>query len=179
MQRGWLAAVTVLLLVNTAAVGLLATGRTIGQQSTSPMLTATQLAQMEKLFRIMMDFHREFEAVVGQAQYADDDEKKNAKDTLQGESFAYSLSKIDYEMARRSRRARDCQQFVASALAGHGAFGSAALGIPSFQRYEVPKYEGLRQVTPGGYTSYGNVSKLESLAEQFVVLAQSLIEDIK
>jgi hypothetical protein len=180
MQRAWLWAVIGLLLLNTAGVGWLVTSRRSGAGGGSATLIDAQLVQMDKLFRIMTEFHHELETVTGQAAYEDDREKAAGKLALQGQSLAYSLSRLDYEAARKSHSVRDLQAFISGALYSRAGFGGATMDAPTFERFVAAIYDSnFRQIKPSTTVSYANVSGLESLQEQFKVLAQSLIEDIK
>jgi hypothetical protein len=54
------------------------------------------------------------------------------------------------------------------------------MDAPTFKRYVPTEYaSNLRVIKEGHHVTYANVSKLESLEEQFKVLTLSLLEDIK
>jgi hypothetical protein len=182
MQRGLAWVIVALLLLNTAVLGWHVTKSwSVTGAGSNPTLTDGQLAQMDKLFRVMTDFHRELETVVGQATYENDDEKGVGKRAFQDESLAYGLSKLDYQAASQSRSLRDCQEFVSGALSRRFGPGlTTAMDQPGFKRFVPAKYDNnFRKTVDSGLVSYANVSKLESLQEQFRVLAQSLVEEIK
>lgn len=178
MQRLLTGASAALLVANVFVLGLLYWQGPGG--SAGPRVSESQFGQVEKLFSVLSDFHKELESVTGQATYADDKEKAAGKKVRQDESIAYSLCRLDYERARRSRGVNDVHQFLVGALYSRGFVGSGALDVPYLQRFVPAVYDqNFRQVKEADTVSYANVSKLESLQEQFRVLAQSLLDDLK
>ncbi len=160
-------------------------------QAQPAMLTENQLVQLDKLFEVITNFHNELGNVVGQATYSGDteneaEEKKNqAKDLLRVHSIEYQVARLDFMVARKSRSIADLSHFLNTTffMFSSGDHGPIELmGVPKnyFYYYQPMKVdESTGKIKSGRGIVFANLSKLESLHEEFFVLAESMLKDVK
>jgi hypothetical protein len=167
-------------------VGLILIGNVIGtvwlvqhtSTSSGQRLNEGTMAQVDKLFALMTSFQTELENVTAQANYPGDEEKETAKKSLVNHSFRYQLARLAYPGARE-KRSREALLGFLSTSCGNAPWGAACqlMEPPSFKHLGSGKVVN-GEYQAGEWTTYGNVSRLESQEEELNVLALSLLYEI-
>ncbi len=151
------AAIAVALLLWTAAgVSLML----LDNQNRDPALSAKAQEGLQQLFKIASDFHGELEAAVGRAEKLSEEDKKSVRQILRDRAFQFGLLRAYYQRATSSHRAYDALNAI--------SLMSAAVDTPyAFRTYKVGS----------GYVDLVNTTKLESLEDEFKVIATRMLKD--
>jgi hypothetical protein len=179
MKTATWALAAALLLANTAGTAWLILKRAPGEERS---LSETTMAQADKLFKLISEFQTELQNVTAQANYPEDRDKEDAKKSLRFHTREYELARVAYSELRVKRSRDHLLRFleVSGCMPVPWVRECSIMQAPVFKKFVPAGYDAsARRIEPAKEISYGNVSKLESLGEEFEVLLVSMLRDIK
>lgn len=127
-------------------------------------VTADAVRDARKLSQIVDQYHEEFTRVVTEANYPEEDDKKKAKNSALDRTLRYHLSRLAFHDFEADPTIVRLTYFV--------QLGASLVSTPEylFRSYDLRK---------GRNVNFANVSKLESLEEQYLILASSLLQKLQ
>jgi hypothetical protein len=126
-------------------------------------LPASQVAQADKLWNTVSAFKAELQSVTGGAQYPSEEEKQSHKTSLRDYELEFEIARAFYMDFKLFPSRRNL------ALVANN--GRRLVNVPSFDTFDYRE-------TPSR-KAYANVSKLETLREDYVILGTALMKDVK
>ncbi|MCE5251114.1 hypothetical protein LLG96_12930 [bacterium] len=125
------------------------------------ILSDATMIQFSKLFKIVESMQIEFNVIYNNANYKDENEKKNAKKWIKGKELYYEIIKIDFQYAMQNKNPSTYAWAISQ------ADGFMTVPTSDFMRWENLKY-----------IEYANLSRAESLNDDFFTYAISITKDI-
>ncbi len=178
MNRPSLICLILFTALNTGGIVYLTADRLTQAPAARPakQLTPPELEQLTKLFELAVEFRTELEQLAGRAEYPTDKEKSNSNKYLQDHLLTLNFARLELERVQRERTRRAAEEFIALCW-GDQNFLSRGTALVEVEKYRFGKWSQRLD----DYVSYPgvNFSKLESLNNEFRVLALSFVKDIK
>jgi len=126
-------------------------------------LPEATLAQLEKVFGLVTDVQKEYETLLTQAKYPNDETKNSAKQWIKLKQLYYEILRVRYLECSQKRTRKALVEFV-----------ELATGF-----IDVPKGTFTHWELKTGTQELANLSRTESLRDDFYVMAVALVKDVK
>ena len=166
----------ILLGFNSLAVSYLVINRSSGSGTfLQGRMNESEIAQFEKIFNLAVDFRSELENVASRASYPTDKKKNDANEYLQNHRMVFEKVRLEYKRLHEERTKEAAVKFLFGCWGDDEFFsGPSLMGV---NKWAFAQYNNVAE----DYTPYPNVSfgKLESINNEFRVLAISLMKDLK
>ncbi len=177
MNRLTLTIVLVLLGFNSVAVSYLIATRTAGggRASFQAQVSDGELAQLDKIFDLVVNFRTELEAIAGRASYPTEKKKIAGNEFLQNHKMVFERARIEHKRLHEEKTKDAAIRFLFSCWGFNDLFsGPSLMGVP---KWPFAQYNSATE----DFVPYSNVSfaKLDSVDNEFRVLAISFIKDLK
>lgn len=151
---------SVLLVANTVGIAWLVYHSHQAKTKADQDLPANVLAQLESVYTTLEDFRAELERVASEARYPNDESKNKAKAYVRGYLHDFEQMRLVYAEVDKYK-SPDAIRIFAS-------YGKNLTQVPTFT---FQRYSG------GRWRTFVNLSKLESLSEQYDILATNLLKE--
>ena len=153
-----------LLAANSAGVAWLIRERVTASRTAQPEVDDATIAQLEKLFRLAVEFQAELQNVVTSGSYSNDNEKQAAMRMRRREALDLEITRLKLQIVKKHR--------------SHDNLTSFLLWVRSVV---VTPPSGLTRwdSSLGIWKPFANLARLESLEEELTVVATSLARDIR
>jgi hypothetical protein len=138
-------------------------------------LTEGQFHQIDKIFALAGEFRAEVEAVAGKASHPTEKKKAAATKYLQNHRMVYERARLEYKKAREERTHQSAARFLLITWGDDSILSGP--GLMEVNEWMFGDYDQKSE----GYVLYPNVSltKLEALANEYRVLAISLMKEMQ
>lgn len=167
------ALIVVLMTTNVAATAYLIHQNQ--SKSSEAQVTTTQLDQLKKLYVLAKDFRTELEQITGRINYPGEKEKTEANSYLQEHMLTLQIARLQLARALNDRTINAAEKFLMT------CWGLDSIFSDGSRLFAVPKYRfSIYNKVTEQHTLYdgANMSRLESIENDFRVLATTLAKDL-